>query len=319
VTTDRRPCPACERAGRDADGCAARPKCLTHRHPIHLDTWGICADCHAEIVAHLRALPGLVAQAHHHLVPGSTGEHIAAGVPGSRPPLNIAALDLACGEWLLMTDEDTEEPPWTGLEGWEQDWRTVLHLSPYGPASAHRTALGQSTLVGVVGFLIANLERAAAIHPAIDEFATDVRRMHAAALNALHMTRFDVDPDPDAAEPPDYVIPCPADADDAGHLCGHRIPMHRLARPVDGEREPSVTVNCPKCGSHWTVERLLRVAHAAGVPWPTSVDHAADQLGIAPMTLRRAIARGEVGKTGRHVDMVAVWAWSATRRRVDAG
>jgi hypothetical protein len=297
VTTDRRPCRRCEQDGLDADSCAARPKCLTHRHPIHLDTWGICADCHAEIVAHLRALPGLVAQAHHHLVPGSTGEHIAAGVPGSRPPLNIAALDLACGEWLLMTDEDTEEPPWTGLEGWEQDWRTVLHDAPYGEATAHRTAQGKTTLGGIVEYLKDNLERAAAVHPAIDEFARDVRRMHAAALNALSLTRFDIDPDPDAEEPPDWTIACPADVIDGDtvRICGYRIRMRRRPRPVtDLEREhpTPITATCERCGSRWDTRRLVDVALAAGTPVEMSLAQVMDHYGCTERTIRRKVATG---------------------------
>ena len=270
--TPPRPCRDCERHNLDADTCNDRPKCLTHRHRLHLEQWGVCDDCQNTIAAQLRALPDLAAQAHHHLLPGFT-EHAITGVPGSRPPLDIAALDLACAEWLLMTDEDTDDPPWTGLEGWEQDWRRTLHLSPYGPASAHRTALGQTTLVGVVGFLVANLPRAAVLHPAIDEFARDVRRMHQAALGTLRI-----------AEPAPWTIACPTDE------CGRRLRVEHDGREA--------LVRCPACRVERTVENLLYLARADGRPCWVDAPTAAWSLGIDVAHLGPMVRDGRLRSRG---------------------
>jgi hypothetical protein len=229
-----------------------RPRCIVPHCPTPLEQWGICAHHITTTDQLLADLVDLHARAHTRLAPGTAGTHLRT-VPGSRPPLDIAALDLALGEWLLMTDEDTTDPPWTGLEGWEQDWRTYLHLSPYGPATARRAARGMSTLVGVVTFLRAWWPRAAELHPAADEFVADVRRMHAAAKAALR-----------ESDPPAWSVACPTDG------CGNRLRVEHDGRDA--------VLRCKRCGVARTTEHLLYVARAEGKPCWLDAEAAARAL-----------------------------------------
>ena len=237
---------------------AVQPACLVANCRAHVQQWGICDHHVRQVDAHLRELVDLHTLANHTtaLLPTRTGNPAPTGAHREPPlPLNMAALDLALGEVLLMTDEadDIEDPPWTGLESWEQDWRTTLHLSPYGPATEHRATRGQTTLVGVIAFLLANWPRAAAIHPTADEFVRDVARMHARAKAALNLTT-----------PPAWSIACPTDG------CGNRLRVEHDGRDA--------VLRCRRCGVSRTVEHLLYVARSEGKPCWLDAEAAARAL-----------------------------------------
>lgn len=288
---DRQPCPACATAGRDADECAGTPRCLTCRGVQHRETWGCCDGCVARVDAQLGELLELHALASlpEYLVPawGGTG-----GGHGSERPLgvNVAALDLASGEHALGV-----------LESWERWWREHWDLSPYGPASAAYAArCGRQaprlastptsrTLTGVTGFLRAWWPRAAlVVEPPPEEFAQEVHRLHRDALAALRLTPFDLDPDPQAKEPPDYTLPCPG--------CGQRIGMHRA--PLDTPIGDTARVNCDRCGWHGTGEWLIRVALASGARPAMTLRQVMGHYGVTQGTIRNMVARGDLIKRG---------------------
>lgn len=307
------------------------PRCLVcHRPRAEWGVCAGCVtrvDGHLAELLDLHALAASAAA----LEPGRSGEPgPTSGHRTPPPPLSIDALDLAVGEWLLrpyVSEEGT--PVWSGLETWERDWRAEYGLTAYGSASAGRLnaartretgrrgtrtpgldsdttptnrnaqrdasrVLGESsaTLVGVIGFLRAWWPRAAADHPAADEFAADIRRMHTRATAVLHL---------DDATP--WTVPCPADTG-AGD-CGYRLAVDHSGREL--------LLHCPRCGSDWDIDRLLLVAASAGRGVWVTVAEAAEHVGVHRSTVHRAVAAGTVTARWGRVDLVGVQAWAGSR------
>jgi hypothetical protein len=79
--------------------------------------------------------------------------------------------------------------------------------------------------------------------------------------------------------------------------------MTRQYRAIDGEKPLPVTVNCPRCGSHWTSTRLLLVAAVSGAKVEISVEDAMAHYGCSRATVYRMVNRGELrrGRYGRVV------------------
>lgn len=281
-----RPCPRCQRDDLDADACRTRPQCVTHHGIHHLDQWGVCADCVVRVdtqladILDLHALANAPAALHPPI-----GEHTASGVRRDPPaPVNLAALDLAIGADALAV-----------LEQWERWWREHWALTPYGEATETLPRPNRPTdrtLVHVVGFLRAWWPRAASVlDPPPDEFADEVRQLHTQAMAGMRLTAFDLDPDPDAKEPPDWTIACPRTLDD-GTVCGCRIGMRRQPLPIDGRALDPVAVTCPRCRTHWDGTWLVRVAVAAGVQVTLTLAQAMDYYGCSKRTIRRKVAAG---------------------------
>ncbi len=269
----------------------APPKCPTCRGPLRQDEARVCGRCEIETERMLGELVELHALASGALTPPVSGEPGALGAHLEPPvPLSLDALDLAVGEVLLSTDLDVEDPPWSGLEAWERDWRRQFRLTHYGPASARRHG---GTLVGVVGFLRAWWPRACVVDPSADDFVRDVRRMHGQALAALALTRADLDPTQE--DPYDYFVDCPGITKD-GLACGHRIGMRRQPRPLPKHPPKPVWVWCPKCGWHGTGEWLITVAIDAGADVTMSLEEASVHFGVTAGTIRKMAARGELIK-----------------------
>lgn len=283
------PCPDCQ--ARDLD-CADRPKCVVcaPRRTTHLPDWGTCAHCVTDVDRALASILDLHTRAAAELAPRTAGDHTLTGVPGSRPPLDIGALDVHLGHDTLAV-----------LEQWERWWRETLNLAPYGLASAAYAARTREkgpsspatvevdstptsrTLVGVVRFLRAQWPgMAERVEPPPDEFADEVRRLERQALAALGWSRFDVDPDPDATEPPDYAVPCPG--------CGGSIGMRRQPR----DHHDTVPINCPRCGWHGTGEWLIRVAIASGARPAMSLAQVVDHYQVTERTVRRWVQSGRL-------------------------
>jgi hypothetical protein len=230
-----------------------------------------------------------------YLLPRTSGNGVGP-IGGSRERpigINVDALDLDMGNDALAI-----------LEEWERWWREHWDLAPYGEASSARLLAPYSdasagvdstptsrNLTGTVAFLRARWPIASqVIEPPPDEFAHEVRKLHSRALAALALTRFDIDPDPEAVEPWDYTIACPADLGD--RLCNHSIGMRRQPRPVDGGKPEPVRVNCPRCGSHWDTRTLFIVALAAGTRVELTLAEAREHYGCTERTIRRKVAAG---------------------------
>lgn len=297
------PCQAC-----NAEPCeCARPRCVTCRR--EQDDWRPCPGCVTRVDQMLAELVDLHALASlpESLIPPTTGNEPRSG--SKEPPigLDINALDLAHGEVLLSTDDTIDPPPWLGLETWEQDWREQFGLGSYGNASSARLRRARShataqevTLVGCIGFLRSWWPTAARMHPGAGEFAADIKRMWHHARNALHIPIGD-------SEPPAFTITCPADLD--GRQCGQRLPVHHQPLPIDDETAAAATpvsLNCPRCGSHWDLHRLLLVARAAGQQIWMSAEQAAEYLGVHRTTILRMAAHAEIRRHGNLFDVSGV-------------
>jgi hypothetical protein len=274
------------------------PKCPVCARPNPDRTWRVC-DRDVEAVdralAEILELHTLVRCAPlDYLIPASSGSDSPLGGHREPPlPLDLAALDLLTAESLLrgMDADDM------GLEDWCVDWRHWLGHAGHGPATEHATGPAD-TLSAVIRYLRANWPRiardaASGGHPAVDEFAADVRLIRGRAWAALRLIPSDLDHTLDP--PPDYTIACPTDG------CGHRIPMTRQPRPVDDRPPATVSVNCPRCGAHRTAAQLLLVAAVAGSRVEITVEDAMSHYGVSRATVYRMVTRGQLrrGRYGR--------------------
>jgi hypothetical protein len=259
-----------------------QPSCPVCRRPDPGgQSWATCAMCVQRVDQQLGELleAHALASLPEYLIPSRSGDG-AGPVSGSheRPiGLDVAVLDLALGEDQLAV-----------LEQWERWWREHWGLTPYGEASGSRLERAVShgsaeevTLCGVVGWLRVWWPTAATVvDPPPEEFAHEVRQLHARALTALRMV-----------EPKPTTIACPADLDDG--LCGHRIPL-----TGDG-----ADLYCKRCGTRWTTARLLLVAAVSGARVEISVEDAMHHYGCSRSTITRMLARGQLrrGRYGRVV------------------
>jgi hypothetical protein len=245
-----------------------------------------CVDCTERMRRQLLDLPEFYALA--------AGEYIssrqdAAGNAVSIG-LSVAALDA----------RSPREAIWA-LEAWELDWRETLSTFSTADAQlaqrkrkAERWAASESddftgvNLCGVVNFLLTHLDTSACEHPAIDEFAREVRVIHSRARIA-------------AGEPPADVtiIECPADVERDGQIQACGMKLHLVNDHVD----------CPRCGSSWDFGRLVLVARSTGAdiyrPGPLLAEH----FGVSLRTLQRwrkeGLVRGK-GASYHHGDIAAV-------------
>lgn len=265
---------------------APRPTCPACHQPR--PSWALCDRCHDRTMARLAELVELQALACSiaALTPSQTGDPGPIGAHRDPPlPVDLHALDIALAEGLLRGLEADQ----MGLEDWAVDWRHWLGHSPHGMATEHDTGPA-ATLARVVGYLRANLPRcgrpaADGGHPAIDEFVADVRSIHTHAIHALRL-----------AEPAPWTFPCPGDALDGG-LCGNRLRVDHDGRHL--------AIHCRRCGTTWSLERLLLVARAAGSAIWVDADTAQTHLGVSRATLYRMADRGDIGRRYGRFDIGA--------------
>lgn len=225
-----------------------------------------CSRCQTRINMQLTDILEFYALAGDALIPGQSG----GGRSTERPlGVRVDALDFICGFSVVDV-----------LESWEKEWRDHYKLAPYGPATALRNA-GQPdqpkvTLFEIVRFLQIWLDNACRDHPAIDDFASEVKEVHGKARNAAGITHRQA-----------WTVTCPADTDNGD--C--RQPLKITGEDFD------TTVTCRSCRTIWTVQRLMRVA----VTDPNSdiwcaPDDAADYLGVHPGTLRKWAGAGKISR-----------------------
>lgn len=203
--------------------------------------WTVCQRCAAKLDDDLCAIVTLTRAAADHLTPATKPSAGGSGRPGSRPPLDVGALDDAMAADALPV-----------LEEWERAWRERRHMAPYGPVSLWRARGGviaqDATLNGVVGFLRAQL--ALMVEDAewpIEEVAREVREQRGL------LKRHDDD------RPTAHVgIPlnCVADHPDAdGRACGWRL-------WTDGRN----VVTCPQCRTDYSAGSILDAHDMALLP-----------------------------------------------------
>lgn len=210
-----------------------------------------CSSCEIDMRDQLTDVLEFYALAEGELLPGS-----GSGASGTERGLGvrIAALDYLAGHDAVAV-----------LALWEGEWREHYGLS-IEPMLGRPVPL----LARCVAFLRAWLPRACADHPAIDDFATELRQCWAEGRNAARCA-------PAASE----AISCPADDEDRRDgICGYRI-------AVD-EGHLRGWVRCKRCGTDWNVPHLMHVAISTpGAEFWADPESAARYFRVDPSTLRR--------------------------------
>jgi hypothetical protein len=168
-----------------------------------------CAD---RLRTDLADIPGLYALMGAVLAPGTAaaGAHVS-GTRTAPLPVRLEPLSLRAKGGMV-----------TMMASWEVDWRETRGMSPAERGSSERD------LAAIVLWLRAHLPWAVESHPAVDEFASELRDiLHACRAAAGLLPRVM------------RIGDCPADVD--GQACGAAL----YADP-QGER-----IRCRKCGTTW--------------------------------------------------------------------
>jgi len=232
-----------------------------------------CIKCQNKIGQQLDDILKFVELAEDQLLPGrGDGRSSERGLG-----IRIDALDLVAGNDVLPV-----------LESWERMFREEWGYAPWGPTTLER-GQGQAnqTLAyfrGNIKFLRSNLDRISD-HAAVNDFASEVRQM-------FYRTRSIARQQPPQA----YRVECPAD--DGETLCGNSLRFTSL----DMENE----VQCKRCGSIWTIKRLILVAEAAGKTIWTDIEAAALHFALHPGTLNKWAKAGHITKRGNQVDLKSI-------------
>lgn len=227
--------------------------CLTCRSgckAVHRDR--VCGGCAADLAAKLADLPRLYALLEDHLEPRpGHGERVS----GSRtPPLPVA---------LAVLNLRAKGGMVTVLHSWLTDWYEILDWS--SPSVAGRN--GESIAYAVCKRLAGNLPWACEHHPAVDEFAVEVREIHAlaAALEADRQRRI-------------AIGECPSVLED-GSVCATALSV-----------EPGASaIRCPQCQAEHRRDswRLLGEAMGAATDGMFRSDEIAVHYGLHPSTVKR--------------------------------
>lgn len=234
----------------------------------------VCVRCVSAMSRQLEDLNLFSRDASGNLLPSGSGD----GRSSERGlGVRLDALDLVAGFDVVPL-----------LEDWERDWRRFFELQPFGPASAERSRswpadcdVISARLGECSRFLQRNLQQACEAHPAISDFARELRSMWRQAQAAA------------GAQPrTSWLVACPADLESGE--CG------RVLR-ITGEDFDS-EISCRSCGTVWPVERLLRVVASSrhSELW-LDPEAASRWFGIPSRELRRWAARGRIKRSkGRY-------------------
>lgn len=145
------------------------------------------------------------------------------------------------------------------LTSWVRDWCETYALA--GPKYADLTSL--------TGWLRAHLDHAANSHPAIDDFADEIRKH---AKRGLRISEQDVDKT--------QRVRCPADD------CGRWL---RINANI-----PEAEVRCKGCDTTWSSARLIVVGVTGDTPVWLDPDAAAVACGKSTSTLRLWAQQGKI-------------------------
>ena len=265
-------CPLCQ---RDADG------------PIT----GICTGCEARISQQLSEIVNYAHAAQGMSAPQRTGESTHSAAYGSRPPINLAAVDYAdrLGYATSVTYSDGSVHAFDRnglamLHEWERIVREERQLTP--PALVPYSGNQHTEIGNVCRFLVAHLSWAAE-QPWADELGREVAEIHRAGMIALR-----------AIPARRGRIACPGDDPETGDICAATIwlpdDLHDYVRQA-GETQPKRTLYCSECGTTWTVDRLFQVAKAihgvTGLARQYGRDVVAHVLQVSPRHVNRMIAK----------------------------
>lgn len=268
MTTETPLCILCDDRGRTTTATSGRT----------------CNPCQAWLTHTLTDIGTLAANAAAWIEPRPGSSNSSSIAYGSRPPINVDAIDpeLALLE-LNPGDPSSAVPILEALEMWEREIRDLQQLTPYGPASRHRTAATGNriddtgwTLTACLRFLTGQVDWMTRTE-AFDllGFADHARRA------AATLRRWSDDDRQVGTR-----IACPTMLDD-GSSCGRSL-------RVSSDGEPVV---CRACGTSWSIEWLIRVAGEDADGW-ADVEAVCRLSGLHESTIRRWARSGKVRKRG---------------------
>lgn len=240
------------------------------------DAGVVCAPCKVHIDDTLQAIVRLAGEAGAWVEIGQGGGNTVHSAPGSRPPLNVEALDPERADAPVFRGQP-EPPSVTVLLGlWERMIREERGFSePAEPAH----------LTTIVHFLRGQLDWMCETPTfPIEDFADEVNDA------ARPMWRWDTQAD---EREPASVVHCPTLIDDET-TCGKRLLVRRWTS-TDVKRTPD-PIRCRRCGVERTPQQLI---HAVGIDdayVPASI--AAEHFGVPASTIREWAGQGHVQRHG---------------------
>ncbi len=255
--------------------------CAGRGRTRHIPAGHVCVACDSRLRDQLERIPQLAALAAAAVVPGATAGGGARSVPGSKPPIDVDALDATLGLPLVLAvpgDPSTAEPILTLLWSWERAVREDRGLTP--PALLDEPV----TLVSVCAFLLAHADWMVG-EPEFD--VVGLAEHVAASVRVLSRH------DPDRA-PRTFRVPCPAPAEAGDCGASLRVDPTDLGAPVV----------CPRCQEQWTADRLMLVAWSApGATVWVDPEAATYATGVSERTLRRWAEAGRIRRVHGRYDL----------------
>lgn len=270
-------------------------RCVLHAArgvDLALESGHVCPACRVRIDDDLQAILRLVDDAAEWIELGRTGGS-RRPAPGSRPPLNVEALDPAYADARVF-DRQIDPPTVTELLiMWERLIREMRGFS----------AEHSLFLIDVVPFLRAQLDwiTTEPTFP-VEDFANEV------TAAARPLRRYDMQAE---EHEPTSIVFCPT-IDDNGATCGRRLVVHRWTARREGDPEPD-PIRCRKCGVERRPAQLVNAVGIDDAYVPAQL--AAEHLGIAASTIREWAAQGHVKRQGSVYRYGDVRMHHATRRK----
>jgi hypothetical protein len=258
--------------------------CAAKKEPriTKLEHGHCCDKCKTNLRSDVLDIERLVLEAYAY-VELRRGSSNSSHTFGSKPPINLDAIDPENASVLMNPDDKTSaEPILMILESWERGIRLDRGMPPYGVASEMRLKLfgkgskdTQATLVGCVHFLYKHLDWITT-EPTfeLEEFAGQIRRSAAA------LRKYDPKLEIGGAR-----IPCPTMTIHGD--CGNTLAING---PDD--------IECERCGRIWPVLRLITVAGEDADVW-IDVEALASIAGVHEQTIRKWARAGNVAKQGQ--------------------
>lgn len=248
----------------------------------------VCASCFSRIKVSLGSLPPLAGEASGRLEVSSVAGRSGRSAPGSKPPINLDAVDPALGLIdLVKGDASSRVTILEALESWERVVRDRNGLAPYGVATErNRDPLSTTAVLGnVCRFLSVWLEWMAEDE---DIDVAEFNQHVAAARRVLLRWSWEGDP------PSRWRVACPTIVRTDGE-CGTMLSFVGLE---DDE------VRCRACGSRWSPARLLAVATSvdASSVW-VDAEAAGVAVGVDASTVRRWARAGRVRRQGQRYSL----------------
>ena len=265
--------------------------CARRGRATEVETGHCCAVCRVRLDDLLVAIVRLSGEAVYWIEP-TRGEGTAGrSVPGSRPPINVEALDAERADAPVFKGQ--QEPPTVvvllGL--WERMIREERGMTePTDPV----------VLTTVVPFLRGELDwiTTTPTFP-LEDFADEIEDA------ARPLWRWDTQAE---ERQPASIVECPTLRDN-GQACGKRLTVRQWTVEHGQVAEP---IRCPRCGVTREPAQLVNAVGIDDAYVPAGL--AAEHLGIAASTIRQWAADGHVRRDGSRYRYGDIRDWQAERR-----